>query len=167
MVGENMIEKYRIYIGLGLILVIIIGSATLLWMRKDFSDQSEKEKLAQEVEINNLQKENQDLKDQIIKLSENNQGSVAGVSTNNESSKPSVSSNESAQSNQLSALININTANSSQLDSLPGVGPTRAQAIIDYRNTNGLFQKPEDIMKVSGIGQVTYDKMKDQITIGD
>lgn len=165
-----MIEKYRVYIGLGLILVIIIGSITLLWMREDFSDQSEKEKIAQEVEINNLQKENQDLKDQITKLSENSQGSIAGASTNSESSKTSASSNESVQSNQLSAkssLININAANSSQLDSLPGVGPTRAQAIIDYRNTNGPFQKPEDIMKVSGIGQATYDKMKGKITVED
>lgn len=58
-------------------------------------------------------------------------------------------------------LVNINTATKEELDALPGIGPTKAQAIIDGRPYN----TPEDIMKVKGIKQKTYDKIKDMITV--
>lgn len=63
-------------------------------------------------------------------------------------------------------LININTASLEELDSLPGIGAVKAQAIIDYRQANGNFLRKEDIMLVAGIGQATYDGLKDLITIG-
>ena len=63
-------------------------------------------------------------------------------------------------------LININTASSAELDSLPGIGPTTAQKIIDYREQNGPFVSPEDIINVSGIGPGTYERIKDLITVG-
>ena len=63
-------------------------------------------------------------------------------------------------------LININTADVVELDTLPGIGAVKAQAIVDYRTQNGPFVKIEDIMNVSGIGQVTYDNMKSLITVG-
>jgi competence protein ComEA len=62
-------------------------------------------------------------------------------------------------------LININTATLEQLDSLPGIGPTTAQKIIDYRTTNGPFARIEDIMNVSGIGPSTFDKLKLLISV--
>lgn len=65
-----------------------------------------------------------------------------------------------------SGLININTADATLLTTLPGIGETRAAAIIAYRDAHGSFMKPEDITKVSGIGQSTYEKFKDQITTG-
>lgn len=68
---------------------------------------------------------------------------------------------------QQSQKININTADLEELDKITGVGPIIAQRIIDYRSTDGLFQKIEDIKKVKGIGDVTFEKMKDQITVGD
>jgi competence protein ComEA len=63
-------------------------------------------------------------------------------------------------------LININTASSDELDTLPGIGPTTAQKIIDYRTQNGPFISIEDIINVSGIGPGTYEKLKDLITVG-
>jgi competence protein ComEA len=63
-------------------------------------------------------------------------------------------------------LININTASSAELDTLPGIGPTTAQKIIDYRTQNGPFISIEDIINVSGIGPGTYEKLKDLITVG-
>ncbi len=62
-------------------------------------------------------------------------------------------------------LININTATLAQLDTLPGIGPTTAQKIIDYRNQHGPFQKIEDIMNVAGIGPATFDNIKTLITV--
>jgi len=61
-------------------------------------------------------------------------------------------------------LININTAGLIELDRLQGVGPATAQKIIDYRNTNGRFKVPEDIMKVKGIGKSKYEQIKNRIT---
>ncbi len=63
--------------------------------------------------------------------------------------------------------ININTASLTELDTLPGIGPIKAQAIIDYRTQNGAFQKIEDIMNVSGIGEATFNDLKDLITVGE
>lgn len=62
-------------------------------------------------------------------------------------------------------LININEASIDQLTTLPGIGESKAVSIIEYRKTKGLFIKIEDILNVSGIGQTTFDKFKDQITI--
>lgn len=61
--------------------------------------------------------------------------------------------------------ININNANQSQLEGLPGIGPALAQRIIDYRETNGYFRSIEDIQNVSGIGVKKYDSIKDLISV--
>ena len=63
-------------------------------------------------------------------------------------------------------LININTASASELDTLPGIGPTTAQKIVEYRDQNGPFVSIEDIINVSGIGPGTYERIKDLITVG-
>lgn len=60
-------------------------------------------------------------------------------------------------------LININTASLSLLDTLPGIGPTTAQKIIDYRTLHGPFTNIEDIMNVSGIGPATFDRIQNLI----
>jgi competence protein ComEA len=61
--------------------------------------------------------------------------------------------------------VNINTATLEQLDTLPGIGPAIAQRIIDYREKIGGFKSIEQITEVSGIGNATFDKIKDSITI--
>lgn len=61
-------------------------------------------------------------------------------------------------------LININTADESELQKIRGVGPAIAQRIIDYREQNGNFKTIEDIKKVRGIGEKTFAKFKDSIT---
>src|SRR6185437_961567 len=63
------------------------------------------------------------------------------------------------------AAVNINTATKEELDALPGIGPVKAQAIIDYRNANGPFRTPEDVMKVRGIKEGEFGKIRDQISV--
>src|SRR3989344_2949249 len=62
--------------------------------------------------------------------------------------------------------IHINTANAALLDTLPGIGPAKAAAIIDYRTKHGPFASIEDIQNVSGIGPATFADIKDKITVG-
>ena len=61
--------------------------------------------------------------------------------------------------------VNINTATSSELESLPGVGPKLAQRIIDYREKNGGFKKLEDLMNVQGIGEKNFLKLKSKLSV--
>ena len=61
--------------------------------------------------------------------------------------------------------ININTASQSELDTLPGIGPSTALKIIKYREENGKFKSIEDIKEVSGIGESKYEQIKDLIKI--
>ncbi|MEN3183805.1 MAG: ComEA family DNA-binding protein [Atribacterota bacterium] len=61
-------------------------------------------------------------------------------------------------------LVNVNTASQKELESLPGIGEVLAQRIIEYRETHGPFQTPEDLLKVRGIGPKKLEKLRDRIT---
>lgn len=65
----------------------------------------------------------------------------------------------------VSGLVNINSASQVELETLPGIGPKMAQRIIDYRNKTGKFLNKDAIKNVSGIGEKTYEKMVDKISI--
>ena len=72
---------------------------------------------------------------------------------------------DSGSSSSNTDVININTANLEQLMKISGVGKTKAEAIISYREKNGDFKKKEDITKVRGIGKATFEKIKDKIEV--
>lgn len=61
------------------------------------------------------------------------------------------------------APINVNTADAELLTELPGIGPSRAQAIVEDREANGNFESADDLTRVSGIGAATVDNFRDQI----
>ena len=85
-----------------------------------------------------------------------------GVSVTTEKQGDSVSGTPDVQAS--ASLININTATAYELDTLPGIGPVIAERIIEYREANGNFETPAQIMNVSGIGTETYLSIKDLIT---
>ena len=66
---------------------------------------------------------------------------------------------------EASGLININTADEKELDSLPGIGPAMAKRIIEYRETEGNFQRIEDLKKIKGIGEAKFAKIRDKICL--
>ena len=66
---------------------------------------------------------------------------------------------------QEASKVNINTAGKDELMTLTGIGETRAEAILAYRQETGGFQAPEDLMQVEGIKEKTFEKLKDQITV--
>lgn len=74
-------------------------------------------------------------------------------------------SSSSATQTPGSALVNLNTATQSQLEELPGVGPSYAIGIIDYRTKNGGFKSVGDLKKVKGIGEKRYEDLKDLVTV--
>lgn len=63
-------------------------------------------------------------------------------------------------------LININTAAATELEKLPGIGPALAKRIVDFRTENGPYKRAEDLMKVKGIGEKNFQKIKEFITVG-
>ena len=65
-----------------------------------------------------------------------------------------------------STRVDLNKASVAELAKLPGIGPSKAQAIVEFRAKEP-FGKPEDLRKVKGIGDKLYDHIKDQVTVGD
>lgn len=88
------------------------------------------------------------------------QADTAGSLESSETSEVTSSAIETSD-----GLVNINTADESELKTLPGIGSARAKSIIEYRNKNGTFARKEDIMKVSGIKEASYEKLKDLIKV--
>lgn len=153
---DNFIEKYKIYIGLILTLAIIIGGVLLLWQKDIVADFSQKLKTQKQIELENYQKENEDLKKQITQLEEK----IKSLESQETSATSQVDSEEAE-----GEKININEADLSELDKLPGIGPARAQDIINYREANEGFDTIEEIKNIKGIGDATYAKMKNMITV--
>ena len=91
----------------------------------------------------------------------------AGIQTSPDSDMQTTDRN--VRSNSAPALenglVNLNTADVAALMTLPGIGESRAKAIISYREQHGAFAQIEDIMKISGIKQAAFSKIKDKITV--
>lgn len=151
---EKKRQIIELIIGASLLVAIVVGGVILGIQKKQTSKtggtSGDVAKL--ESEIANLNKKIDDLNKSLEAIKS------ASVET-------TVASAADSSSQIPSGRININTASLSELDSLPGIGPTYAQRIIDYRNANGGFKSTEELKNVKGIGDKTFDKFKDSVTI--
>jgi competence protein ComEA len=65
-----------------------------------------------------------------------------------------------------SAALNLNTAGKDELVALPGIGPSKAQAILDYRKEHGSFKSVDEVRKVKGIGEKLFQQIKPELAVG-
>ena len=141
---DDFIYKYKYFLGAGLILVILAGGGYLVWNKY-----GQNKSTSESQQLTDLKKQNDDLR---VQLSNQSTQQVADVSTENQ--------------NQ-SDKININTASAIELDKLPGIGAVRAADIISYRESHGGFQTIEQLKDIKGIGDVSFEKLKDLVTVGE
>lgn len=105
-------------------------------------------------------------KEEILKNSSESGVQISNqIDNGNEKNIESTAKSKNVNEGSITKKININTANSSELDKIPGVGKVTAEKIIEYRKANGNFKDIKDIEKVSGIGTAKYQNIKDYITI--
>lgn len=94
---------------------------------------------------------------------------VTEQSGSEEPSRPAVSASapsDSSPPEEITLLLNINTATAQQLQALPGIGAVKAQAIVDYREEHGPFRYVEELRNVRGIGETILASVMDYITVG-
>lgn len=140
---DEIVYKYRYIIGVSLIIIILAGLGMLGFDKyRQNNLKQENDKMAV------LRLENNQLRQE---LSQSNVKQIAGVST---------SQNQTDK-------ININTATAEELDKIPGIGPARAKLIIDYRTQNNGFKTIEQIKDIKGIGDKSFENIKDLITVGE
>lgn len=107
-------------------------------------------------------------KEEAKKLEDENGTQVQEKTTNDaliKNNEKQISEKQTSNSNQSSGPININTASKEQLETLTGIGASKADKIIKYREENGGFKNIEQLQEVSGIGEKLFAKVKDNITI--
>ena len=99
-----------------------------------------------------------------IRIPSNNDEDASEESYITEDSGKGVMITEEKQSGS-SSIVNINTATQTELEELPGIGPSIATRIIEYRDQNGKFKSVDDIKNVTGIGDSKFEKIKDYIKV--
>lgn len=98
-----------------------------------------------------------------IRIPSDNEGNGSEDYITEDSGKGIIMSEEGSDSS--SSIVNINTANETELEQLPGIGPSISRKIVEYRNKNGKYKSIEDIKNVTGIGDSKYEKIKDFIKV--
>lgn len=135
----DWLEKRRVFIGTVLALCLLVVGGVLAWI--DWHPPKTELTTSRTL-----------IKESVTKVE---------AQTVNEQQKEVVPNSAAKQ-----GVVNINTAGATELDTLPGIGPTYAKRIIEYREQHGSFKTVGDIVKVNGIGDATYQKIAASITVG-
>ena len=116
--------------------------------------------VTEEADLSRINRAEELLNHELIIIGNINDETESSVVQNN-----STYSSNGNNSDKGNTLININTADLEQLKEITGIGNIKAQSIIDYREANGGFKSLEELKNVDGIGDKTFEKIKDQITL--
>ncbi len=169
---DDIIERYRWYIGGVLLFLVIISGGYLLW-REHGREAANKHQIISveelDTRVQSMEAKTRQLEEKITSLDSKQstgettsvsaeQGVVAGASTQAPASS-------SSKQPTLSGKINLNTATGAELNSLPGIGDAYTARIIEYRTSHGGFKSIEEIKNINGIGDKTFEKFKDKISI--
>lgn len=164
-------EKLKIVLISFLALVILAGTFVVFWQvqkQNPTKNEASAENDQLKQQLDDLNKKIDSL-NQAVAEAKSQQTTTTSTSVSKSTSTVKGASSSSGSSSQpsesVSSKVNLNSASASQLDTLPGIGTTYAQRIIDYRNANGGFKTIDEIQNVKGIGPATFGKMKDLITI--
>lgn len=163
-----VIEQYRWWIGGILLIAIILSGGYLMWRENYSNDEirmSNDEQMSQlEQRVQRSEGKIQELENKLIannstisaQTSNQSEGSgtVAGAATSN-----------TTKSSTPIGKVNLNTASAAELDTLPGIGAAYAQRIIEYRESKGGFKDISELKNIKGIGDKTYEKLKDLVAI--
>ena len=160
----NWIDRFRTPITVIIVAAIIAGSGVLafrsLQLRTLVSQVSADTTSSQEIE--SLKNTQAQLEQQLTSLKAQ---ADALPATQETSSTTATSVDNSATQQSQGGLVHLNSADEAALDTLPGIGPSKAQAILDYRNAHGPFKSLDDLTNVKGIGDSTLAKIKPQLTL--
>ena len=132
--------------------------------QSEAADAMEKETEAMEKETEAMEKETDAMENEIESAAENSSHAIQDAEDETENTTVEEQVKELV-SEKKSGKININTANSEELQSLKGIGPSTASSIIAYREEYGGFSSIEEIMNVKRIGEKTFAKIKDRISV--
>lgn len=151
----EMIRKYRWSIVMALLFISSASWLIWFWQRGLVSAAfiTQKPTDQERSTLKDLQEKNDALEAEVQQLRVGPTASSSGLKSG-------------ADVSNIGAIININTATLAELDSLPGIGASKAAAIIEYRQSHGPFKSPHEITNVKGIGESTYEQLKAQISIG-
>jgi comEA protein len=149
-----------------LLIALVVGSGITIYKRhhRSFAPELILKKFSPG-SFENQSQFNETSKDTSQEISKRFIASPISNSQNKKRSQDPEFGTSSIHQNPLKKKIDLNSASASDLELLPQIGPVLSQRIILYRKTKGKFQKIEDLMKVSGIGSKTFEKIKDLITV--
>ena len=164
----KIVERYRFWIGGGLIVLILLSAGYLLW-RENFEKPNLESRIKNNEsrisELENRIQKTENRIEQSEKTEASNAQPAAQQSTGEADNTGATAGASTSQQKTISGKININTATATELDTLPGIGTAYAGRIIEYRQNSGGFKSIDEIKNVKGIGDKTFEKLKDKITI--
>lgn len=158
------VEKHRFVIGSILIVLILISGGFLLYRENYFKPAMEKKIADQDARISDLEAEIEDI-NRTKEVVAATPVPAAATLTTQSSQVSQVAGATTTSSTKPVGKVNINTASATELDTLPGIGTVYAGRIIDYRTSHGGFKSIEELKNVKGIGDKTFEKLADLVTI--
>ena len=166
---NELIFRYKWVIGSLLLLAIIVSGGYLLWKENKAGTPPEasvtEQVLQMESKINDQDARIQALESKIAQSSSNSQSQTSGTAAAESGQVAGAESSSVPAASAATGKVNLNTASMAQLDTLPGIGAVYAQRIIDYRNSHAGFKDISELKNIKGIGDKTFDKLKDLVTI--